>query len=155
MGFSVDEYKRQVSPVEHQDLDYASFAAHPLSADALRCLRYMCDVETHTVCYLRDLLVTPSHKDPQVTTFLTMWAYEEYWHGEALARVLDAHGIATGDDHIRGVRLSQGLADRFAPISQSIAANLLGEDFIAIHRLPGLDGLRLVRKAADRHGVPP
>jgi len=23
-----------------------------------------------------------------------MWAYEEYWHGEALAAVLDAHGLA-------------------------------------------------------------
>ncbi len=40
----------------------------------------MCDVESHTVCYLRDLLVTPSHADPEVTTFLTMWNYEEYWH---------------------------------------------------------------------------
>ena len=28
--------------------------------------------------------------DPQVTTFLTMWAYEDYWHGEALAAVSTA-----------------------------------------------------------------
>ncbi|MGH3731621.1 MAG: hypothetical protein ACRDTU_23180, partial [Micromonosporaceae bacterium] len=133
MGFDIDEYSTQAAPVAYQDLDYEVFSDRPLSSDALRCLRYMCDVETHTVCYLRDLLVTPSHQDPEVTTFLTMWAYEEYWHGEALARVLDAHGIPTGDDHIRGVRLAQGVSNKWAPIQQALAANLLGEDFIAVH----------------------
>ena len=38
----------------------------------------MHDVEYHTVCYLRDLLVTPAHRDPEVTTFLTLWNVEEY-----------------------------------------------------------------------------
>jgi hypothetical protein len=27
-----------------------------------------------------------------------MWNYEEYWHGEALAAVLAAHGVTGGDD---------------------------------------------------------
>ena len=48
----------------------------------------MHDVEHHTVCYLRDLLVTPAHRDPEITTFLTMWTFEEFWHGEAIAAVL-------------------------------------------------------------------
>ena len=56
----------------------------------------MSDVETHTVCYLRDLLVTPSHADPEITKFLTMWNFEEYWHGEVLDEVLEAHGVPTG-----------------------------------------------------------
>jgi len=50
----------------------------------------MPDVEHHTACYLRDLLVTRAHRDPTMTTFLTCWAYEELWHGEAIARVLAA-----------------------------------------------------------------
>ena len=60
----------------------------------LRALRYMHDVESHTVCYLRDLLLTASHQDPRVTTFLTLWNYEEHFHGVALGRVLAAHGEA-------------------------------------------------------------
>ena len=52
----------------------------------------MHDVEQHTICYLRDLLVTPAHADPDVTMFLSCWAYEELWHGEALGEVLAAHG---------------------------------------------------------------
>jgi hypothetical protein len=133
MGFDIDAYKNTVTPIDYRNLDYTAFATRPLSPGALRCLRYMCDIESHTVCYLRDLLVTPSHADPQVTTFLTMWAYEEYWHGEALAAVLDAHGIPTGDAHIRAVRTRLGWRDRLAPIQQALAANLIGPDFIAVH----------------------
>ena len=52
----------------------------------LRCLRYMHDVEHHTVCYLRDLLVDPAPTTrPGMTAFLTFWACEEFWHGEAIA----------------------------------------------------------------------
>jgi hypothetical protein len=132
-GFQIDRYKQSVAPVCHDDLDYAVFATLPLTPGALRCLRYMCDVEEYTTCYLRDLLVTPSHKDPEISTFLTMWNYEEYWHGEALAKVLDAHGIPTDDDHIRAIRLAQGWKDKLAPIKHALAANVIGEDYIAVH----------------------
>lgn len=133
MSFDIDSYRRNTAPVQYDDLDYAAFRARPLSDGALRCLRYMCDVESHTVCYLRDLLVTPSHADPEVTTFLTMWAFEEYWHGEALAAVLAAHGIETGEEHIRAVREGLGWRGRLSPVLTSITANLFGEDFIAVH----------------------
>ena len=73
MAFAIDEYARTAAPVQWDDLDHAgTFAAQPLSPGALRCLRYMCDIESYTVCYLRDLLLTPSHNDPEITTFLTM-----------------------------------------------------------------------------------
>jgi len=52
----------------------------------------MHDVESHTICYLRDILVTKVHRDPEITAFLACWSYEEHWHGEAIAKVLDAHG---------------------------------------------------------------
>jgi rubrerythrin len=133
MAFDITTYTRNAAPVAYEDLDYGAFERQPLSPGALRCLRYMSDIESHTVCYLRDLLVTPSHADPDVTAFLTMWAYEEFWHGEALAKVLEVHGIPTGNAHIRGVRERLGWRDRLAPITQSLAANIVGNDFIAVH----------------------
>ena len=133
MAFKIDEYARAAAPVRWDDIDLAGFAERPLSDAALRCLRYMCDVENHTVCYLRDLLLTPSHQDPEITTFLTMWNYEEYWHGEVLADVLAAHGVSTGDAHIRTVRTRQGWKDKVAPLQQSLLANVIGEDFVATH----------------------
>ena len=91
MAFDIDKYTTNSTAVAWGDLDFDTFESQPLPASTLRSLVYMCNVEYHTVCYLRDLLVTPSHKDPEVTAFLTMWAYEEFWHGEALDKVLRAH----------------------------------------------------------------
>lgn len=134
MTFALAEYARTVAPVRWDDLDLsAAFAERPLSPGALRTLRYMSDVESYTVCYLRDLLMTPSHADPEITTFLTMWNYEEHWHGEVLADVLAAHGIPTGNAHLRGVRERQGWKSRLDPIKQSLLANVIGEDFVATH----------------------
>src|SRR5207302_5073901 len=54
---------------------------------------YMLDIETHTAVYLRDLLATRAANDPQITAFLSCWAYEELWHGEAFSDFLRAYGI--------------------------------------------------------------
>ncbi len=133
MTFDVATFASTSQPLRWNDLDLSEFRTNPLSADALRCLRYMSDVETHTVCYLRDLLVTPSHQDPDVTTFLTFWNLEEYWHGEVLDRILEVHDVPTGPEHTRALRKGLGWQDRLSPVIQSILANLLGSDFIATH----------------------
>src|SRR6476659_815233 len=83
MAFELTDYVRRVAPVERDDIDFDAFRRQPLPPGALRCLRYMHDVENHTVCYLRDLLLTAAHKDPAITAFLTFWNFEEFWHGEA------------------------------------------------------------------------
>jgi hypothetical protein len=133
MAFDIAEYTNTARRVQEDDVDYDAFRDRPLSKDALRSLRYMSDVESYTICYLRDLLVTPSHKDPEITAFLTMWAFEEFWHGEALDKVLRAHDIPATYGHIRRVRLRQGLWDTITPIHQAIAGYLIGEDYIALH----------------------
>lgn len=133
MAFDIAEYTHTARRVQEDDVDYDAFRERPLSAAALRSLRYMSDVESHTICYLRDLLVTPSHKDPEITAFLTMWAYEEFWHGEALDKVLRAHDVPATYGHIRRVRLKQGFSDTVTPIHQAIAGYVIGEDYIAVH----------------------
>ena len=104
VNFDIDRYVASVAALDDSDIDYDDFRRQPLPDDALRCLRYMHDVEHHTVCYLRDLLVTRAHDDPVITTFLTMWAYEEFWHGEAIGKVLRAHGEIAGRPRIDAAR---------------------------------------------------
>ena len=112
----VEEFAASSRPVQYDDLDLANaFRDRPLSAEGLRCLRYMHDIESHTVCYLRDLLLTESHRDPRITTFLTTWAWEEQWHGVALAQVLAAHGETAGNDRIAATRSALGFKDRLGP----------------------------------------
>ncbi|BCB91593.1 hypothetical protein Psuf_089060 [Phytohabitans suffuscus] len=64
MSFNLDHYKQTAKAVEVDDIDFDDFRDKPLSTEAIRCLHYMSDVETHTVCYLRDLLVTPRTRTP-------------------------------------------------------------------------------------------
>jgi Fatty acid desaturase len=108
MNFDIDRYLGLVAPLDDSDIDYDAFLDRPLDANTLRCLRYMHDVEFHTTCYLRDLLVTSAHDDPEITTFLAMWSFEEYWHGEAIAKVLARHDEVHGRERIAATRRRVG-----------------------------------------------
>ncbi|MEX5272262.1 acyl-ACP desaturase [Kocuria sabuli] len=137
MAFDIDRYARESTAVAWEDLDYEVFRDNPLPTDTLRTLRYMCEVEFHTVCYLRDMLVSPSRKDPQVGTFMTTWNWEEIWHGEALAHVLALHGITVAFDEVKAKRVRLGWRDRLSPVKQSLLSNIVGTDFVAVHMLWG------------------
>lgn len=133
MAFDIAKYTTNSSAVAWNDLDFDEFDRNPLPANTLRTLRYMCDVEYHTVCYLRDLLTTPSHKESDIGAFMTMWNREEFWHGEALAAVLAKHGITVDFDELKASRLKLGWKDRLDPIKQSLLGGLVGHDFVAVH----------------------
>ncbi len=90
--------------MQTDDLDFESFRTNPLSPDVLRCISYMHDIEYQTVLYMRELLVTPAWKDPQFTAFLTLWNYEEYWHGQALGRILALHDRPAHDPRLTEMR---------------------------------------------------
>ncbi|MDA8148709.1 MAG: ferritin-like domain-containing protein [Actinomycetota bacterium] len=122
MSFDIDTYRRITAKLSFEDIDFDAFRDCPLTADALRCLRYMHDVENHTVCYLRDVLVTRAHRDPEVTSFLTLWNFEEYWHGEAIARVLAAHDETSGIGRIAAMRQRLPRRDGLRPISFQVAS---------------------------------
>jgi len=92
VGTDIAKLIQRSARLEIEDIDFEAFRTQPLDPNALRCLRYMHDVESHTICYLRDILVTRAHREPEVTAFLACWSYEEHWHGDAIAKVLDAHG---------------------------------------------------------------
>ena len=129
----IDRYVERAGRLDLTGIDFDAFRRTPLDPDVLRCLRYMHDVEHHTVCYLRDLLVTPAHRDPRVTTFLTVWNYEEMWHGDALGRVLAAHGEEAGPARIDRMRRGLGVRDRLAPTLHALGAAVAASAFGALH----------------------
>ena len=124
MSFDAATYQRLSARLATEDIDFSAFRRRPLGADALRCLRYMHDVESHTVCYLRDVLVTRAHRDPDVTSFLTLWNYEEFWHGDAIGRILAEHDEAAGTTRIAALRQRLPTADRWRPLGFQIASAL-------------------------------
>ena len=124
MSFDTATYQRLSARLEVDDIDFDVFRDRPLSPDALRCLRYMHDVESHTVCYLRDVLVTRAHRDPDLTSFLTLWNYEEFWHGDAIGRVLAAHDEDAGPSRIGALRQRLPRSDRWRPLGFQLASAL-------------------------------
>ena len=133
MAFDFDTYAETSEAVRSSDLDFDVFDAMPLDADTLRTVRYMCDVEYHTTCFVRELLVTPSHREDAPAAFMTMWNREEFWHGEALAAVLKKHGIHVDYDEIKAKRAGLGWKLALGPAKQSLLANMVGSDVIAGH----------------------
>src|SRR5436309_3827623 len=91
-GFDLDGYVARSRALDLSGIDWDDVPRHPLSTEALRALRYMQDIESHTIVYLRTLLSTRAIDDPEVATFLACWLYEETFHGRALARFLAAAG---------------------------------------------------------------
>lgn len=133
MRFDLETYKAHADRVRWDDLDLATaFADRPLTEPDLRCLRYMHDVEQHTVCYLRDLLATRAHDDARITTFLSFWVHEELWHGEALAAVLTAHGEPAGEARIVATRRRLGWRTKLGPTVWNLASLAL-RDLPAVH----------------------
>ena len=156
MKFDIDSYKRRTARLDDTDIDFDSFRAHPLDESTLRCLRYMHDVELHTVCYLRDLLVTRAHHDPDITTFLTFWAYEEFWHGEAIGKVLTAHGEPAGRARVAATRARHRVSNALSPHISALTSALTSH-FTAVHMTWGAVNewttqagyARLARQAAN------
>jgi hypothetical protein len=133
VSFDIETFTSRSRPVSLEGIDLDAFRVTPLDDDALRCLRYMHDVEYHTVCYLRDLLVSPAHLDPEVTAFLTMWNMEEYFHGEAIGAVLTVHGELARADRVRTVRRSLGWRDRIQPMAHTVGSLATGMSYTAVH----------------------
>jgi hypothetical protein len=133
MRTTIDSYKARAGRLDLEGIDFADFKAHPLPQDSLRSLRYMHDVEHHTVCYLRDLLLTPAHQDPVITSFLSCWVFEEMWHGEAIGRVLEAHGEQAGVPRIAALRHGRRRREAITTLSTIASAAFSGRAFVALH----------------------
>src|SRR5256885_8694402 len=91
-SFDIDTYLARSGAVDLWAVDWAGVPKHPLPPGAIRTLRYMQDIESHTIVYLRSLLATRAIDDPDVATFLACWVHKETFHGLALARLLTAAG---------------------------------------------------------------
>src|SRR5438309_5362503 len=103
--FDLDGWVARSGALDLTGIDWTEVPRHPLPAQAVRTLLYMQDIESHTIVYLRSLLATRAIDDPEVSTFLACWLYEETFHGIALARFLEAAGHAEiGRASCRGKR---------------------------------------------------
>jgi len=153
--FDIDAYVARTGALDVRDIDWAGVPRHPVPAEAIRALRYMQDIESHTIVYLRSLLATRAIDDPDVARFLACWVYEESFHGLALERFLAAAGHPVGPRPTPHGRESpaQWLEARVTAL-----VSRMWPDFCAVHMTWGaineLTTLTGYRRLAARAGHP-
>jgi hypothetical protein len=134
--FDVRAFVRTAHGSLREGFDPAAFAASPLPERVLAALRFLRDSERGTMSQLRNMLVTPTHKDARVTSFLNAWAYEKFWIADALDAVIAAHGDVVAASQRRASGLVRGwrmFRERIRPIVGSVRGNRAGDDIVAVH----------------------
>jgi hypothetical protein len=155
-GFDLDAYVGRSRALDLSKFAWDDVPRYPVPAQVVRTLRYMQDIESHTIIYLRALLATRAIDDPDVSTFLACWLYEETFHGIALARFLEAAGHPVGPrEQPRG---QESLSQRIEAAATAMLSRAW-PDFCAVHmtwgainELTTLTGYRRLATVA-RHPV--
>ncbi|WP_440710553.1 hypothetical protein [Herbiconiux sp. YIM B11900] len=133
--FDVREFARTAVGSYRSEIDLEAFAAQPLKPATVRVLATLRELERSTMTYLRNVLVTPTHKDARVTAFLTTWAFEKFWIADSFEAIARAHGLDVTEplplSRFRGIALE--VAERATPIVEAFRANSIGPDVIGVH----------------------
>lgn len=130
--FDIDRFLELSGPVQVHDLDLAQAAAQGVTDAEADILRYMADTETHTILYLRDLLAGHTCHDAEVTAFLSVWVYEELWHGRAIDMLLTAAGRPPPADLYKTVTRTVSWREPIEAWASHLAATLTPR-FAAVH----------------------
>lgn len=128
--FDLERYLRNSGATRPDAFDWSE-PGPPLSDEALFCLGYMMDIESHTIIYLKELLSTSVAEDPSITAFLSCWVYEEFFHSQVLKRLLESQGLTIEDarfSELRRRKPSRRIAETIARMASHMTRH-----FPAVH----------------------
>jgi hypothetical protein len=158
-------YERQpraLTPEFISSIPWHQVKDHPFDEKYIPVLLYMRDVETLTDMYHRELLRTPTGKDPHISKFMERWGVEEITHGEVLNRFLNEIGVETAEDWQDEVRRNVTAAYKANAYLLSMLTNLIGKKFTAahmtfgaIHEMEAAQGYRRLLTLADHPVLTP
>ena len=132
----LDWYERQervLTPQFLSDIPWSEVKRHPFNDELIPVLLYMRDVETLTDMYHRELLRTPTGKDPYISKFMERWGVEEITHGEVINRFLNEIGHETDEKWQQQVRRDVSKVYKAKAYFLSAITNLIGKRFTATH----------------------
>lgn len=132
----LDWYERQersLTPEFIAAIPWNEVKNHPLDPRFIPVLLYMRDVETLTDMYHRELLRTPTGKDPHISKFMERWGLEEITHGEVINRFLNEAGFETDENWQKQVRQNVSASYNMTAYLMTLLTNLIGKKFTATH----------------------
>jgi hypothetical protein len=154
-------YERQPRALSKEyvnQIRWKEVSRYPLNEAFVPVLFYMRDIEYFTDMYYRELMRTPTGRDPIIKRFMDRWSIEELHHGNLLNRFLEEAGYPTGKNW-------QADAMRKIPRSYLIgswvadhASRPFGTHFHAAHMVWGtineVTAVQAYRKLGDLAGHP-
>lgn len=115
------------------DIDWEAGAKVGLSEDEKFVLTYFSDIESQTIMYMRDLLHTSAVDDPDVIGFLSVWNYEEYFHGYALAKLLEVCGVDLEGERIASLKKKATLMAKIESLAAKLISKFYDQPFITMY----------------------
>jgi len=94
-------YEKQPRAISREFIDtipWREISNHPLNPAFVPILFYMRDVEFFTDLYHKELLRTPTSRDPVIRKFMERWTVEELQHADLLNRFLSEAGLPTSEN---------------------------------------------------------
>jgi hypothetical protein len=145
-SFDLEKYLRTSGGTRPEIFDWSDPGPR-LDDDALFCVGYMMDVESHTIIYLREMLSTAVAEDASITAFLSCWAGEEFFHSRVLKRLLESQGAAIDDRRFAALRRAKPadyLTQKFARLLSRMTRHFPAVHMTwgAINELSTLTGYR-------------
>jgi rubrerythrin len=129
----IEKFIRHSRRVETEDLDWEAARRQGLTGDEPFALRYFADVEGQTVFYFREVLNTHAARDPEILAFMTTWNYEEFFHAESLARLLEVCGHPSSAARRTEVRDGATLLARLENLIQLALSRMAPDAFLALY----------------------
>jgi hypothetical protein len=157
----LDWYERQPRALSREyvsNIKWKEIKDYPLNEAFVPVLTYMRDIEYFTDMYYKELLRTPTGRDPIIKKFMDRWSVEELHHANLLNRFLEEAGYPSGSDW-------RGEAMKNIPKSYIIntyladyASLAFGKYFHAAHMVWGtineVTAVQAYRKLGDLSGHP-
>lgn len=157
----LDWYERQPRALSREyvsNIKWKEIKNYPLNEAFVPVLTYMRDIEYFTDMYYKELLRTPTGRDPIIKKFMDRWSVEELHHANLLNRFLEEAGYPSGSDW-------RGEAMKNIPKSYIIntyladyASLAFGKYFHAAHMVWGtineVTAVQAYRKLGDLSGHP-
>jgi len=136
----LDWYERQPRALSKEyvnSIEWHKVKDYPLNPAFIPILFYMRDIEYFTDMYYRELLRTPTGRDPIIRKFMDRWSIEELHHGNLLNRFLNEAGFPTPERWQREADASISRAYRLNSYLLNVAVKPFGKYFHAAHMVWG------------------
>lgn len=128
----INRYVSLSNKLDISDIDWEAAAKAGLTEREKFIIQYFSDIEKQTVMYMRDLLHTRAIDDPDVLSFLTIWNYEEFYHGHALAKLMEVCGAPINHD-IADVRSKITWRERLNDWASGMVSRLFPTSFFPLY----------------------